>query len=184
MVRWIGIAIITVGAFPVLALQRTDSLWVHINSMSEQKEGKRWKAVTVAWQVSVKEYDNQSEMYGDWRAADEFDSLELNFIVQCAWDSTFEKLASSETTDAKSYVLSGIPQKSVYFIRVVPTVPLNPFRSDFAMGGTFEKNSKFGEEKKYFIIVLVSVLMIISGMSTIIFVFLYERRKRKTAGTF
>ena len=168
---------------PICRGESRDSLWIHISSMTEHRETKRWKAIYIGWEIYRREYDSASGVYVDWRFVGDDEPLGLKYLVQCALDSSFENIVASETTAARSYVLSGIPSGKKYFVRVVPAGPYANTKSDFAVGGISRGEGGvelFGRGRRFWLSVSISIAAIVLGMSVIVFILLKEGKRLRS----
>ena len=174
-----SLIIIIFFAAPIFAVGSGDSLWVHIKSVAEHNEGERWRAVNVEWQVFVKEFDEKSGIYLNWRESETDDSLQLSYFAQCALDSTFSSVVSAGTTEANSFTFSGVPQKTIYFVRATTVDEKNPVKWDFAVGG-INKGKKAAQDRQRFLFMIgISLVMMVAGIVPIIIVAISQKKKRQ-----
>ena len=180
MIRSFSIIIVVLIAAPLFGIIGEDSLWIHIKSVAEHSEGGKWRAINASWQVFVKKFDSESNVYSDWRECVTEDSLKISYIVQCAADSTFENVMTAGTTDARSYTFSGIPQKNGYYIRILTDNSKNPFRWDFAASGVQKKSAKQASERKEFYTMLgISIFIMLLGICSIVAVVIIKKKKSR-----
>lgn len=156
-------------AIPCFGMLPQDSLWIHVASLTDKREG-NWVVLDLGWEAYIKEYDEETDSYGEWRGADELDSINIEYIAQCSRDSMFQNISAAGTTNAQSYTFGGIEMSDAFYVRAFPLESINPYRCDFAMGFGYGKSddeiSELAAKHKRGrnIVMAVSVLAIALGV--------------------
>ena len=165
----------------VFGLAENDSLWIHINSVSEKTEAKKFNSVYSSWELYKREFSDS--VYSEWKMLDVLDTVKIKYEAVCSYDSLFTVVADCGTTDANSYVFSGIEKEKQYYIHAKPINTGFAYKFDYAAGGITEAqdSSAFSKDSKnsWNIALSTGIALVIFGMIPIVVYALRDKKQRQ-----
>ena len=152
-----------------LATGLDDSFWVHIECVEPRINNADKLEFFVQWSVFTSYLDDSG--FGEWHLLEDKD---FRFIAECAEDSEFSGIIHLDTTEGNNIIFDELHLNETYYLRtrLVGTEYLS--RSDFASGGYYTEFADIRsehaliKEKKYYLILAISIVAIISGIGIIL----------------